>query len=72
MITVIASPEARAARLKSRGLYESEIERRMAAQASDEERIDISDYIIENNGSQDDLLREVEAIYEELQDENLE
>jgi len=72
VITVIASPEARAARLKSRGLYESEIERRMAAQASDEERIDISDYIIENNGSQDDLLREVEAIYEELQDENLE
>lgn len=72
VITVIASAEARTARLKSRGLYESEIARRMAAQASEEERIDISDYIIENNGSKDELLREVEAIYNELQEENIE
>lgn len=72
VITVMASPEARAARLKSRGLYESEIQRRIAAQASDEERIEIADYIIENNGTPDDLLREVEAIYEELLDENIE
>jgi dephospho-CoA kinase len=72
VITVIASPNVRAARLKSRGLYESEIKRRMAAQASDEDRIDIADFIIENNGSADDLLREVESIFEELQKENIE
>jgi dephospho-CoA kinase len=72
VITVIASPEVRSARLKSRGLYESEIQRRIAAQASDEDRIEIADYIIENNGSADDLLREVEIVFEDLRKENIE
>jgi dephospho-CoA kinase len=72
VITVVALPEVRSARLKSRGLYESEIQRRIAAQASDEERIEIADYIIENNGSADDLLREVEFVFEDLQKENIE
>jgi dephospho-CoA kinase len=72
VITVIAYPEVRTARLKSRGLYESEIQRRIAAQASDEDRIEIADYIIENNGSADDLLREVEIVFEDLQKENIE
>ena len=44
----------------------------MAAQASDEERIEISDYIIENNGSADELLREVEALFDQLKAENIE
>ena len=72
VISVIAAPEIRSARLKSRGLYITEIERRMAAQASDEERIEISDYIIENNGSADELLREVEALFDQLKAENIE
>ena len=72
VITVIATPEVRYARLKSRGLYESEIQRRMNAQASDDERIDIADFIIENNGSEDELLREIESIFEILQEENIE
>lgn len=66
VITVIASEEIRKSRLKARGLYESEINRRISVQASDQERIDISDYIIENDGSADDLLREVERVYEDL------
>ena len=72
VISVIAAPEIRSVRLKSRGLYITEIERRMAAQASDEERIEISDYIIENNGSADELLREVEALFDQLKAENIE
>ena len=67
VITVISPLEKRKERLKLRGLPSYEIERRISAQASDEERIEISDYIIENDGTEDDLLREVEATFEELQ-----
>jgi len=66
VITVISSLEKRKERLKLRGLPTYEIERRLAAQASDDERIEISDYVVENNGTEDDLLREVEATFEAL------
>ena len=71
VVAVISDLEVRTQRLKSRGLASHEIRARMDAQASDEERIEIADYIIENNGSTDDLLREVEATYSELKTENL-
>ncbi len=66
VITVISSLEKRKERLKLRGLPTYEIEKRLAAQASDDERIEISDYVVENNGTEDDLLREVEATFEAL------
>lgn len=69
VITVISSLELRIERLKKRGLPSYEITKRIDAQVSDEERIDIADFIIENNGSEDDLLREVESVFEELQRE---
>lgn len=72
VISVVSLLETRKERLKLRGLPSYEIERRIAAQASDEERIEISDYIIENDGTEDDLLREVEATFEELQREIIE
>ena len=66
VITVISSLEKRKERLKLRGLPSYEIEHRISAQASDDERIEISDYVVENNGTEDDLLREVEATFEAL------
>ena len=72
VISVVSLLETRKERLKLRGLPSYEIERRIAAQASDEERIEISDYIIENDGTEDELLREVEATFEELQREIIE
>lgn len=69
VITVISSLELRIERLKKRGLPSYEITKRIDAQVSDQERIDIADFIIENNGSEDDLLREVESVFEELQRE---
>ncbi len=72
VISVVSLLETRKERLKLRGLPSYEIERRIAAQASDEERIEISDYIIENDGTEDDLLREVEVTFEELQREIIE
>ncbi len=69
VITVISTLELRIERLEKRGLPSYEITKRIDAQVSDQERIDIADFIIENNGSEDDLLREVESVFEELQRE---
>ncbi len=66
IITVISTREKRVERLKARGMSNSEITRRMQSQVSDEERIEISDFIIENHGNEENLLREVEAVYSEL------
>ncbi|TRZ54970.1 MAG: dephospho-CoA kinase [Streptomycetaceae bacterium] len=66
VITVEADLDKRIERLREKGLHPSEIEARMAAQASREERVSIADFVIENNGSKDDLLRQVENIWEAL------
>lgn len=70
VINVLSNLENRIARLQKRGLPNHEITKRIDAQVSDEERVEIADYVIENNGTEDDLLREVELTYEELKQEN--
>ena len=47
-------------------MFISEIERRIAQQASREEREDAADFVIINNGDEDLLLRAVENLWEEL------
>ena len=66
VITVEAPMEKRVERLREKGLHLSEIEARIAAQATREERVSIADYVIENNGSKDELLRQVENIWDGL------
>ena len=66
VITVEAPLELRIERLKSRGLLQSEIEKRMSNQATPEQRRAIADIQIENDGTEEELLRKVEAIWEEL------
>ena len=66
VVTVEADLDKRIERLREKGLHLSEIEARMAVQASREERVSIADFTIENNGSKDDLLRQVENIWEAL------
>lgn len=66
IITVEADMDERIARLLKKGLLISEIEGRIAAQATREQRVSIADFVIENNGSQDDLLRQVENIWDSL------
>jgi dephospho-CoA kinase len=58
--------DIRMARLRARGLHSSEIEARIAAQATREQRLSIADFVIENNGSEDELLRKVENIWDGL------
>jgi dephospho-CoA kinase len=66
IITVEAPIEARIERLKKRGLFASEIEKRIANQVSPEQRKAVADIVLENDGSEEDLLRKVESIWEEL------
>ena len=67
IITVEADLELRKARLLKRGMFSSEIESRLAAQASPAEREAVATYVIENSGDEDQLLRKVENLWEELQ-----
>jgi dephospho-CoA kinase len=68
VITVESEMENRITRLRSRGMQISEIEGRIAAQATREQRIEIADFLIENDGSEDELLRQVENIWDSLHD----
>ena len=66
IVTVEADMQLRKERLLKKGLRISEIESRIAAQASREERTSIADQVFENNGSEDELLRSVENLWELL------
>ena len=66
IITVEATLENRITRLKNRGLKGYEIEARMKVQATDEERAAIADLVFNNDGDMDQLLRQVENVYEDI------
>jgi len=67
LVVVVTSPlELRKQRLLQKGLKGYEIEKRIAAQVSDEERQAIADYVIVNDGDADRLLRQVENLYEDI------
>jgi dephospho-CoA kinase len=64
IITVESDLEVRKARLLKKGLYISQIEKRIASQASPEAREAIADTVIRNDGDEDALLRQVENLWE--------
>ncbi len=66
VIVITAPLEARQERLLARGLKRYEIEDRIGAQASDEDRLALADFVITNDGDLDHLLRQVENLWEEL------
>ncbi|CAN2196759.1 CoaE Dephospho-CoA kinase [Candidatus Nanopelagicaceae bacterium] len=66
VITIEADLEARKERLRKRGMFISEIEKRIAQQASREDREAIADFVLINDGDEDALLRAVENLWEEL------
>ena len=65
VVTVSASEETRRARLIQRGMKDYQVTRRMKAQATDAQREAIADAVLMNEGSEDDLLRQVENLYED-------
>ena len=64
IITVESDIELRKARLLKKGLYISQIEKRMASQATPEAREAIADKVIRNDRDEDSLLRQVENLWE--------
>ena len=64
VITVESSKELRTNRLRARGMFHSDIEKRIAAQATEEQRRAIADCVLTNDGTEDELLRQVENVWE--------
>jgi dephospho-CoA kinase len=64
IISITAPLELRRERCIARGMKFYEFEKRVAAQASDEERAAISNHVIDNTGDADALLRAIEELWE--------
>jgi dephospho-CoA kinase len=66
VIAITSDIGLRRSRLIARGLSAHEIEKRLAAQVQDSEREAIADYIITNHGDRDNLLRQVEQLWNDV------
>lgn len=67
IISVIANEEVRINRVKKRdGLDSEQIRQRMKNQWTDEQRIELSDFVISNNEGLDQLQSKFEEVYKEL------
>ena len=64
VVTVESQPELRKERLRARRMFHSDIEKRMASQATEAERRAVADCVITNDASEDELLRQVENVWE--------
>jgi dephospho-CoA kinase len=67
VIVVEAPREVRLDRLVERGIARDDAERRMAAQAGDDERREYATHVVENGGDLEALGRQVDAIWEDLE-----
>jgi len=66
VVIVEAPEEVRLERLVGRGMSSDDARRRMATQASDAERRKVADVILDNAGSEDDLERQIDALWSQL------
>ena len=65
IISIAASTSLRRERCIARGMKSYEFDKRLTSQSSDEERARVSDKVIDNEGSPDDLLRAIEKLWSE-------
>jgi dephospho-CoA kinase len=66
VLMVVTDSEHRKARLIERGLDSDDIEARMANQATDAERRTVADFVIENNGSLEQLQDQVTKVWQQI------
>jgi dephospho-CoA kinase len=67
VVVVTASPHLRVSRVASdRGLAPDEVRTRMAAQTTDDRRAEVADFLIDNDGSLADLIRQVDRLWGDL------
>jgi dephospho-CoA kinase len=64
VISISSSLDVRRERLIERGLKSYEIDRRIEAQATDEDRASIANFVIENNGTVEDLEQAIRKLWE--------
>jgi dephospho-CoA kinase len=67
VIVVEAPRDVRLQRLEARGVPRDDAERRMAAQASDEDRRKLASYVIDNGGDLAALEPQVDAVWRDLE-----
>jgi dephospho-CoA kinase len=66
-VVVVEAPlELRLERLEIRGVPRDDAERRMAAQATDEERREVATHLIDNGGDLESLARRVDEVWDDL------
>ena len=68
VVVVSASPETQVARSVARGMTEEDVRARIAAQLPLDERARTADVLIDNEGSFEDLEREVDVLWRQLSD----
>jgi dephospho-CoA kinase len=67
VVVVVASAETRIRRMvELRGLSRDDAERRIASQASDDERVAIADVVIDADGTLDETTAQVDALWQRL------
>jgi dephospho-CoA kinase len=66
VLMVVSDKKLRRTRLVERGLDFGDIDARMANQATDEQRISIADFVIENNGTHEQLLDQVAKVWNQI------
>jgi dephospho-CoA kinase len=66
VIVVLAPAVDRMVRLKARGLDDDDILARMGQQTTDEERLAVADYVIENAGNLEFLEKQVAQVWSAL------
>jgi dephospho-CoA kinase len=66
IVVIDVSPETQIAHLEAKGMARADAEARMAAQASREERLKLADHVLHNDGTVDELEKQVEALWQEI------
>ncbi|MGH7541042.1 MAG: dephospho-CoA kinase, partial [Gemmatimonadota bacterium] len=67
VVVVVADPERRVERtVRSRGMAETDVRARMASQATDEQRSEVADILIDNDGTVTDLAVQLDNVWREL------
>lgn len=66
VLIVVTDSEHRKARLIERGLEITDIEARLANQATDAQRRTVADFVIENNGSPEQLHDQVTKVWQQI------
>ena len=66
VLIVVTDSEHRKARLIERGLEITDIEARIANQATDAQRRTVADFVIENNGSPEQLQDQVNKVWQQI------